>query len=385
MASPNIFSQYLQPVRSPLDYANDLDRRDLMQLQLQGQQRQNALADLAFGNQQAEIQQRAAEGNALRNIAARSKKPEEMIANLRGSGMPGLMQRADALETQALARRKTESEIGEKTVLTDNAKAKGQREAADKARQFVLSLPDKKSLIDSLNAAHDIPFQERAMLVNSAPDDPQAFQLWKQQRLLPALSPKEQLGAMQPEFKDTGAQMVNVNPLAGNVAPMTKGMTPGEMASNKLGYARLAQEKALQQGALTYQTDANGNLVGLPTRAGGGPIVATPVRDASGASIPGKDSGLNDTQAKALLFGTRMGESNKILEGMSAKGIDMPSILSQATGGSPLVNWAQSPEQQQVDQAQRDFINATLRRESGAAISASEFDNAAEAILPASW
>lgn len=35
-----------------------------------------------------------------------------------------------------------------------------------------------------------------------------------------------------------------------------------------------------------------------------------------------------------------------------------------------------SPEQQQVEQAQRNFVNALLRKESGAAISPGEFDNA---------
>jgi hypothetical protein len=37
---------------------------------------------------------------------------------------------------------------------------------------------------------------------------------------------------------------------------------------------------------------------------------------------------------------------------------------------------------QKYDQASRDFINAVLRRESGAAISSSEFDNAYKQYLP---
>lgn len=45
-------------------------------------------------------------------------------------------------------------------------------------------------------------------------------------------------------------------------------------------------------------------------------------------------------------------------------------------------NWAMTTEGQQFDQASRNFINATLRRESGAAISSSEFDNAYRQYLP---
>jgi hypothetical protein len=41
-----------------------------------------------------------------------------------------------------------------------------------------------------------------------------------------------------------------------------------------------------------------------------------------------------------------------------------------------------SPEYQKFDQAQRDFINATLRRESGAAIAESEFQNARKQYFP---
>jgi hypothetical protein len=47
-----------------------------------------------------------------------------------------------------------------------------------------------------------------------------------------------------------------------------------------------------------------------------------------------------------------------------------------------LANGTQSDDQQQVDQAQRNFINATLRRESGASISPGEFENARKQYFP---
>lgn len=45
-------------------------------------------------------------------------------------------------------------------------------------------------------------------------------------------------------------------------------------------------------------------------------------------------------------------------------------------------NLTQNSQQQQVEQSQRDYINATLRRESGAAIAESEFDNARKQYFP---
>jgi len=62
----------------------------------------------------------------------------------------------------------------------------------------------------------------------------------------------------------------------------------------------------------------------------------------------------------------------------------------QAAGRVPLIggaleiagNAALSPQSQQLEQAQRDFVNAVLRQESGAAISQGEFENAKRQYFP---
>jgi len=41
-----------------------------------------------------------------------------------------------------------------------------------------------------------------------------------------------------------------------------------------------------------------------------------------------------------------------------------------------------SPKQQQIEQAQRDFVNAVVRQESGAEIPPREFDNAQKQYFP---
>ncbi len=119
---------------------------------------------------------------------------------------------------------------------------------------------------------------------------------------------------------------------------------------------------------MLVQQDKQGNITPV---AGFGPK--------AGASKP-----LNDSQAKALLFGSRMQEADKILNGLSAKGVDTPSFTKEVAESVPLIggalgaaaNFGASADQQSVEQAQRDFVNAVLRRESGAAISDSEFANA---------
>ena len=56
----------------------------------------------------------------------------------------------------------------------------------------------------------------------------------------------------------------------------------------------------------------------------------------------------------------------------------MAAFLANA----PMGNYLQTPEYQQFEQARREFINAVLRRESGASISPQEFENANRQYFP---
>lgn len=187
--------------------------------------------------------------------------------------------------------------------------------------------------------------------------------------------------------RTTFIDQTNLKPLGSFDINMSK----GEQASNavaraNLGIAqqRLAMDRANE--ATKGQTyDADRGLL-VNTRTG----QASPVMQ-GGAAIGAKDKGLNEGQAKANLFGSRMAESEKVIQEMHAKGVTMPSIIKSAVERTPLIGGAlgaaanstvASDDQQRVEQAQRDFINAVLRRESGAAIAESEFANARKQYFP---
>jgi hypothetical protein len=111
---------------------------------------------------------------------------------------------------------------------------------------------------------------------------------------------------------------------------------------------------------------------------------AQQVANMEGRELPAK-GGLSDTQGKALQFGSRMLDSEGILSGLASAGVDQPGRVKRAAdavGIGGMANFTQSPQQQQVEQAQRNFINAALRRESGAAIADSEFANAKQQYFP---
>lgn len=95
-------------------------------------------------------------------------------------------------------------------------------------------------------------------------------------------------------------------------------------------------------------------------------------------------------QANAATFATRMFEADKILSnpdiygsGMGARGMALGVASSIPVVGNALVGSSEYGEKyQQYEQAKRDFVNAVLRKESGAAISAPEFANAEKQYFP---
>lgn len=82
-------------------------------------------------------------------------------------------------------------------------------------------------------------------------------------------------------------------------------------------------------------------------------------------------------QSLASGYAQRTMNSNETLTDL---GPEFTGLLSNAAGLVP--QRLKSDERQKFDQATRDFINATLRRESGAAIAESEFENARIQYIP---
>lgn len=89
---------------------------------------------------------------------------------------------------------------------------------------------------------------------------------------------------------------------------------------------------------------------------------------------------MTQDQANAALFADRMAASNAILAATEKQGLNAIAPLLEKLG--PAGNYLQTEEYQKFDQAKRDFINATLRKESGATITPEEFANAEKQYFP---
>lgn len=122
-------------------------------------------------------------------------------------------------------------------------------------------------------------------------------------------------------------------------------------------------------GSAISGVDEEGNPVYAQlSRTGGEPSIVKGIRPSP--------KGMNEAQAKAAGFADRIAESNPVLD-TPPQSVGA-SILSGVPGG----NFVLDPKQQMFFQAERNFINAVLRRESGAVISDPEFDNARKQYIP---
>jgi hypothetical protein len=317
-----------------------------------------------------------------------------------GARIPGLQKQfADADEATAKVG-KLKSETGE----IDFNVAKKRMDASAAAINSLVANPNVThqdviaTMVSLVNQGIVTPEQGQ-QAIRELPGRPEQLRPFLMQKGLQVMDAAKRMEMLQPKLEkvDNGGQIsfvdTNVMTNPQGPAPVTRVATPGErlQASTTMRGQNLTDARARETNQLTREANANvydperGVLVNKATG------LARPAATMNGQPIGAKPKDLTDAQAKALLFGTRMQEADAALGKLASTGTDMPSIIKTGAERTPLVGGllgpaanavAASPAQQQVEQAQRDFINAVLRRESGAVISESEFDNARKQYFP---
>jgi hypothetical protein len=363
------------------------------------QGKQLTLANLGLQNRSNQLaldqaQQAQADTQALNNVYKSNINPDGTVnrAGLiqgvaqagMGSKLPGIQKTLTEADTAQLTNQKTQLEVHKAKV-----DAVGDRIASLLSNPQVTHDQVVQS-IASLVQDGTIDAQTGAGMVQAVPGDPNMLRQWLVSKGMEAHADSARMAQLLPkfEYKDTGKtlQPVDINTVTNpHPTPLQMTTTPGQDQSARIDRARLAQEG----GAVTYQTDASGNIVALPTHPAGGPLVAKPAIGPDGQPLQGAKGALNESQANALLLGNRARAADAILNQLGQKGVNFPGALS-SMDHLPLVggvagavgNYTASGDQQQVSQAQRDFINAVLRKESGAAISPTEFESAAKQYFP---
>lgn len=137
--------------------------------------------------------------------------------------------------------------------------------------------------------------------------------------------------------------------------------------------------------------DANGNEVPVTVDRMSGRVTPVSIPNVTGAQPNNPyatDGKMTGDQAKAATWADRMASAHGVITGLEK--------INQGAGGyiggslanapmvrdSPLGNSMMSADRQKVIQAERNFVNSILRRESGAVISQPEFENAQRQYFP---
>lgn len=341
------------PIKTPDEIADEQANRQMRQLQLQG------------------AQQQFADDQAYRDVLRSGATGTDLVGKLQAAGLGKQAQQAQQLQSEQ-----------QKTGLE---RAKAISEALKYGANAVMANPSEQSalgMLDEISQRYGIPattFDAGKARILAAGNDPNAIR-----QLMMGLGGKaeEALGKFQ--TVDMGGSQVTqrVNPLTGQIE------VAGEQAKSASPSAVLASQTAIRgqnmvDSRAREQAQAGRVPSGYRLAADGQSLEFIPGGPADPASKAGGGKPLTEGQSKALLFGTRMQEANSIFDDLAEKGVTT-SVPGSRTGYGvgAVISALQPADRQRLDQAKRDFINATLRRESGAVISDSEFKNAELQYFP---
>lgn len=281
--------------------------------------------------------------------------------------------------------------------------------------KFVMSNPTEQSAIgaiERMEAATGRRFDSERAAVYSMRNDPAALRRWagghalSAEQQLPKFQQFDtggqvQMGTVSPfgEYAQTGAIDKTVTP----DALMTDKRTREEGAANRAVTVRgqnmtdsRAREAAAREAEKLKFEREQGKASDIQWDSDRGVLINKRTKEVfKPEGIAGSMPKLTEGQAKAFMFGNRALEADRIISGMVDKNGEptyspMAINAKESASNVPLVggalgyvaNKAIGENEQKVEQAQRDFINAVLRQESGAVIADAEFNNARKQYFP---
>lgn len=339
----------------PIQLANPLEQFGQFQ-QIQGAMNQNRLADLAYGQQQRDIES----NNVLAQLISSGKSGADVAQGLAAQGFG---KQAQAYATQQQERDYKAAQTGElksKTAKSDYdlTEAKRQKAVTDIA---ALTSPDQAHA--SLNAhvqAGDLTPEMAAAVRQTIPQNPADFPKWQIGMLQRIMAPKEAAAYMAPD----------ANTVANN---KTSVLTTGMNNATSIKTAGMNNATSIANNAATVEATKRGQ-----------DMQNERMKEAN-ANKP-----LTEFQGKSAAFADRAQKAGAILDQLETKynpaainsknSVQDWPVIGGALGA--ITNSSLSANDQKAEQAQRDFVNAILRQESGAAIGASEFQNAARQYFP---
>jgi hypothetical protein len=258
----NIFAPYIQQPKSVLDYVGEAEQRDMRGAQLQGLQRQNALAGVLMQQQMGDVQDKQARRNALHRVLS---DPLITTPQAREEAMfkdPLLMDQGQAAQKARLDAEKLRADTSKSTAEADEKQWGLRVKKANTAITDIAALGSRDEAIASLTRhyqAGDIDQTKYQSVLATIPQDAAQFPAWRKQMLLRILDAKEQLEATKPvlQTNNTGGETVTqaIDPLTG-VPTVTGRLKNTQSADNRATVGASLANAAAVRDAAKIQGDA---------------------------------------------------------------------------------------------------------------------------------
>lgn len=369
----SIYSQLLRQPKSVAEY-------DAEALQAQ----QNRLA-LQVGQSALDDKQRAiAEGNRLRQVV--SGFGANKTANYNSLLSAGNLKEAQAYE-------KANSEVTKTAAETERLGAQTQKDKfgvilqanglVGSAAGSIMQNPDYNHAVMVVNDLKTKLGPELAKQIGleamEIPRDPAQLKAWANDHYLSSIDTAKQLDDARAKSEGL-ANRQNQAVLNAATNATSRANNASTNATTQRGQ-NMANERAKDAASSSkvpagYKLNSDGTMSFIP----GGPADPT----STGGKAP------TEFQGKSAGFGARAEQADKLISGLAGKYSPAKVNAKLSAENTPLIggiagaaaNTLLGENEQQAEQAQRDFINAILRQESGAAIGMGEFENARRQYFP---
>jgi hypothetical protein len=361
---------------NPIQFESPVNRLAKM-LQIQGAQQNIARGEM----EQDQYLQGVERKNKL--VQLMGGLPADATDDQRISALKGgtFFDEADKLGKVALERRKIGSEASAKDIETARKKLDIAGSAFNQVRQSP-TLENANAVLDYLGAngvyTPDLVAQYKAQVAANPADIGRLADI----AFRSAIDAKDQLAKNTSENLGGNMAYNSTDPLTGRVTQT--GLVPITQTADNAATAKAAADRLQAEIAARAREAAlgRGNAMEIAKMSD---LRARELNENSREAnrIAQDNKPLTEGQAKSALFGSRMQEANDILESLAKSGTNTSTPgMNSGYGVGSVVSALSSNDQQQLMQAKRNFVNAVLRRESGAVIADSEFANAERQYFP---
>jgi hypothetical protein len=374
-------------------------------MQLQGAQQQQQLG----GIQLQQARQGMADDAAAREVAMGGATPEDMPGLLRKRGLYDKAAKIEAGLLDAQGKRATIKK--DESVASKNAQDVIDAHRSRSAMQAMSAQSPEEfaALLDAQIKDAGMPAELKQQMLDKFIQDPEGT---KQRFALSMMKPETGLKMIEPKwepqfdgkkkfFIDTNKNSPTFKQTMGEMEMQATIAEQESARANRAREANAAAQLAVSRGQLGVsqanlglrQQEVNQGKWTNDLERGIQVNMATgetrPMTE-GGKPVGAKPKPLTESQAKDGNYAVRMEEANKILNELDGKynatnlayknkGDNFP-VIGPSVGA--WMNKRMSPEERSAFQAQKNFLNAVLRRESGAVISVSEFTDGAKQYFP---